>query len=489
MATDVTLSLISHTNVGKTTLARTLLRSDVGEVRDQAHVTEVSEAFTLIETGDYALKLWDTPGFGDTARLMRRLRHEGDPVGWLLHQIWDRFVDRPLWCSQEAVHNIQAEADVVLYLVNATEDPEDAGYVTLELELLTWMDRPVLLLLNQVGTEGESLEADWRRFVESRPIVRDVLPLDAFTRCWTAEGVLLDRVADLLRDRKREAMLVLATEWRERNLRIFGSSVRSMAAYLAGAAADREVAPRSATGEPHERGTLGTLKDALKFATVDKKRAMGALNRRLDDATRVLMRDLLALYDLYGESQEKIEQRIQDFQVRGGGAFDERSGAIAGAVVSGALGGLAADALTGGLTLGGGMIAGGILGALGGSALARGYRMIGGVEEPSVTWSHEFLVQLTQQVMLRYLAVAHFGRGRGAYQDLERPAHWSAAVDRAIDARRSALNSAWEHASRGGTDAPERVASELASILDDALREILREAYPQAHELLARPMV
>ena len=30
----VTLSLVSHTNVGKTTLARTLLKRDIGEVRD-----------------------------------------------------------------------------------------------------------------------------------------------------------------------------------------------------------------------------------------------------------------------------------------------------------------------------------------------------------------------------------------------------------------------------------------------------------------------
>jgi len=485
MAANITLSLISHTNVGKTTLARTLLRRDVGEVRDQAHVTEASEAFTLIETGGYALELWDTPGFGDTARLMRRLRHEGDPVGWLLHQVWDRLVDRPLWCSQEAVHNIKAEADVVLYLVNATEDPEDAGYVALELELLAWMGRPVLLLLNQVGAEGENLESDWRRFVESRPIVRDVLPLDAFTRCWTEEGVLLDRVVDLLRDPQREGMQALAAAWRERNLRIFGSSIQSMAAYLAGAAVDRELAPRSATGDSNKRGTLGGLKDALKFATVDKKRAMGALNGRLDDATRELMRGLLALYGLYGESEKKIEQRIQDFQVRGGGALDERSGAIAGAVVSGALGGLAADALAGGLTLGGGMIAGGILGALGGSALARGYRLIGGVEEPSVTWTQEFLVQLTQQVVLRYLAVAHFGRGRGVYQDLEQPAHWGAAVDRALDAERPALKSVWEHATRDGADALERVGRELEPILDGTLRGILREAYPQARELLA----
>ena len=39
----IALSLISHTNAGKTTLARTLLQRDVGEVRDAPHVTEFSE--------------------------------------------------------------------------------------------------------------------------------------------------------------------------------------------------------------------------------------------------------------------------------------------------------------------------------------------------------------------------------------------------------------------------------------------------------------
>ena len=101
----VTLSLISHTNVGKTTLARTLLRRDVGEVLDQAHVTQLSESHELIRTDRERLQLWDTPGFGDSARLMRRLRRERDPIGWFLHQIWDRVMDQPLWCSQEAARN------------------------------------------------------------------------------------------------------------------------------------------------------------------------------------------------------------------------------------------------------------------------------------------------------------------------------------------------------------------------------------------------
>ena len=61
---------ISHTNVGKTTLARTLLRRDVGEVLDQAHVTDATERFVLHEADGASLVLSDNPGFGDSVRLL-----------------------------------------------------------------------------------------------------------------------------------------------------------------------------------------------------------------------------------------------------------------------------------------------------------------------------------------------------------------------------------------------------------------------------------
>ena len=38
----INLSLVSHTNIGKTTLARTLLGRDIGEVADRPHVTETA---------------------------------------------------------------------------------------------------------------------------------------------------------------------------------------------------------------------------------------------------------------------------------------------------------------------------------------------------------------------------------------------------------------------------------------------------------------
>jgi len=475
MPVTVTLSLISHTNVGKTTLVRTLLRRDVGEVLDREHVTEVSEAHTLLEAGGARLRLWDTPGFGDTARLMRRLRLHDDPLGWFLHQVWDRIMNRPLWCSQEAVRNVRDEADVVLYLVNAAERPEEAGYVPHELEILAWMNRPVLLLLNQVGSDGNALVSTWRRAVESRGVVRDVLALDAFTRCWVEEGNLLRRVEPLLPEPKREALRGLREAWNERNLAEFRSCCARIAGYLGRAAADREPLRRG-TGP---RGALELLRGAMKPGTRGSRQAIRALNERLDGSTLELMDDLIAAHGLSGSSAALIEERIREFEVRGDPwPLDERSGALLGGAVSGALGGLAADALSGGLSLGGGMIAGGILGALGGAALGRGYRLIRGGIEPAVSWSPDFLVRLCRQALLRYLAVAHFGRGQGEFRDLEQPAHWGRLVDEELRARADALREAL--AAAGGSGKPPR--EELALVVERLAWAVLLSAYPDARD-------
>jgi hypothetical protein len=485
MTVHVTLSLISHTNVGKTTLARTLLRRDVGEVLDRAHVTDASEAHTLIETEGSALRLWDTPGFGDTVRLARRLRHEKDPLGWFLHRVWDRAMDRPMFCSQEAVRNVRDEADVVLYLVNAAEDPSEAGYVPLELEILSWMGRPVLMLLNQVGREGSALLDLWRDTASRWPIVADVLSLDAFTRCWVEEGLLLRHVEPVLQGSRREAMVRLREAWDREQLAVFGETCRSLADYLWRAARDRETAGEGSGTGGAIRGTVGVIGDLLKLSTGDRKRAMAALNERLDRSTQELMERLLASHGLRGASAAKIERRIREFEVRGGGlSLDERSGALLGGAISGALGGLTADALSGGLSLGGGMIAGAILGALGGAALGKGYRLIRGEREPAVTWSPAFLDRLCRQALLRYFAVAHFGRGRGDYRDLEQPEHWSAVVEQELQARQDRLREIWSAAASAGDAHEDGPRNALREVVETTTRRVLIRSYPHASELL-----
>jgi hypothetical protein len=474
----VTLSLISHTNVGKTTLARTLLRRDVGEVLDQAHVTEVSEAHELVAAGDDRLLLWDTPGLGDSARLVNRLRKEGNPLGWLLHQVWDRNRDRPLYSSQEAVRNIKEAADVVLYLVNASESPEDAGYVTYELELLTWIGKPVIVLLNQMGEAvpaADDAVARWEKFVAGWPIVAHVLPLDAFTRCWVQEGVLLERVEDVLPPERRPVMRALAQVWQERNLAVFERASLALGAYLVAAAADQEP-----LGEGAGRG--------------EKRRAMRALANRLDEATRALSEELLELHTLQGRYQEEARTRLEeDFRMPGEVAWSGGA-AIFGAAMGGAAGGVAADLLTGGLSFGVGALAGAILGAMGAAGLLKGFQLAVGPEEPVVRWSQEFLRDLTEQSLLRYVAVAHFGRGRGEWREaqLERQRNvdnvaangqrWNALVERVLSARIDVLAARIVEArvdtSRDG------VVARTSALVRDLLRQALCTSYPQAANIL-----
>ena len=333
---DVTLSLVSHTNVGKTTLARTLLRRDVGEVLDQPHVTEVSEAYPAIETPHARLLLWDTPGLGDTVRLVKRLRREKNAIGWFLHQVWDRTLNRPLWCSQEALRNVREDADVVLYLVNAAENPRDAGYVLPELEILSWLTRPTLVLLNQTGppgTQAERLIEEWREFLAEHEIVRGILPLDAFTRSWVQEDVLFEHVIPLLPEGdKREAMEALAAAWRQRNRETFRRSMELLANELAQAATDRE----PLTGER------------------SKKEAMEALGRRLERTQEKLWDAVIAAHGLEGSYASEVRQNLDAFAVQGEKPLTPERGALIGSVVSGAIGGLTADLLSGGLTFGGG---------------------------------------------------------------------------------------------------------------------------------------
>lgn len=480
MAT-ITLSLISHTNVGKTTLARTLLRRDIGEVLDQAHVTEVSEAHELVALGEDRLMLWDTPGLGDSARLMSRLRNESNPLGWLLHQVWDRTRDRPLYSSQEAVRNIKEDADVVLYLVNASEDPDDAGYVTHELELLGWIGKPVIVLLNQTGAAAAAAAppvpaaaatttdpiARWQEAMRAWPVVRHVLPLDAFTRCWVQEIVLLERVEDVLPEERRAAMRALATEWQRRSVEVFEESVTRIASYVVAAAAD------------HER------LDEESGGRAEKRRAMRSLAARLDDATTALMAALLELHGLQGRFQEDARARLEEDFRMPGEVVSSGTAAVFGAAMGGAAGGLVTDIMTGGLSFGAGAIAGAVLGAMGAAGLLKGYQLALGDDVPVVRWSQDFLRDLVQQAGLRYLAVAHFGRGRGEWRELGNAARWTQLVDRALAARADGF-AGCVLAARDDSGFVTDAGARTAALVREVLREVLCTAYPQAANILPR---
>jgi hypothetical protein len=494
----VELALVSHTNAGKTTLARTLLGRDVGEVRDAAHVTDLAESHCLLALEDGTeLRLWDTPGFGDSVRLLQRLRLSGNPIGWLLREAWDRWRDRPFWCSQQAVRAVRESADVVLYLVNAAEDPRDAGYLGPELQVLRWVGRPVLVLLNQVGpprgAAGEQADVErWQRHLDGLGGVAEVLALDAFARCWVHESVLLEAVARVLPPSEAAACGRLAAAWAARSVARFGESMDVLAGQVADAALDREPVRGDAAGGS------STLQKLLQSVGVERApedpaqaAAMARLAARLDARIVASTDRLIALHGLDGSATRVVLERLRS-------SFDtpervaEGKAAAWGGVVTGALAGLKADLAAGGLTLGAGLLLGGLLGGLAGAGVARGFNRLSGADAPQVWWSDEALDGLVRSAVLRYLAVAHFGRGRGRWVEGEAPRSWQDEVAAALEAERPALRAAWQRArewaaAQAGTAATAAAtvattapagtacASEPRELLD-ALRRVLGRA-------------
>lgn len=477
----IALSLISHTNAGKTTLARTLVGRDVGEVRDAQHVTLVAAAYPLVQTpeGD-ALVLWDTPGFGDSARLAKRLAQQGNPVGWFLSQVWDRFRDRAFYLSQTAVRNVREQADVVLYLVNASEAPADAGYLGPEMDVLAWIGKPVIVLLNQTGRprprdEERADEERWRAALGHRPAIRAVTTLDAFARCWVQEFALFDLVGDALPAARREGFARVAQAWRSRRLEAFDEAMAILAEPLARAACDREPLPDAGiSGALRGIGrSLGIGSDGADDAKAQASRTLAA---RLDESLRESTDRLIAQAGLDGRAKGEVLSRLAE-GVALEAPIDEGRAALMGGVVSGAITGLAADLAAGGLTFGAGMLAGALLGALGGAGLAKGVNLVRGRTGPVLRWDDAFLTGLVASSLLRYLAVAHYGRGRGGFVEAEYPPFWPPLVQEIVEAHRADLGSVW--AMRESADV-ERLAQVLHPLFATLARATLERLYPDA---------
>ncbi|MEE4361197.1 MAG: DUF3482 domain-containing protein [Pseudomonadales bacterium] len=393
---DVRLVLISHTNVGKTSLARTLLRRDVGEVLDSAHTTLENQLHELAHTpqGDRLL-LWDTPGFGNSAKLRDRLRSERRPVGWFLGEVWDRATDRSLWCAQQAIRAARDDGDLILYLVNASEDPEFADYIAAELEILEWLEKPVIVLLNQLPprsrrAERERLEAAWRSAVGRGP-VRRVLALDAYERCWLDESRLLTDAAALLEAEGRSAMERLLPLWQAERLQRFDAALEAVAGVLADIGCDREPLGR---GQPGRLGRVAALR---------------RLTGRLERSVRQLDETLIALEGLDGAAAQRVSTALTE--TRAHGERPSPTQGAAGGAVAGAAGGAMIDLLFSGLSFG-------FFTALGASlsALAGWRWCYQAVDKRTLGWSAAFVKEATIEMTTRYLAVIHHGRARGRYE-------------------------------------------------------------------------
>lgn len=192
------IAIVGHTNVGKTSLMRTLTRRrDFGEVSSRPATTQHVEMAELAIGGAPVLRLYDTPGLEDSSGLLAFLEKERQRHGndWL-EAIDDlgRQSRTKTGFSQEAKALAQVrQADIALYVIDV-RDAVRARHRD-ELEIMGRCARPVLPVLNFIKAPDARI-ADWREAL-ARVNMHAIITFDTVIYDEADELALYNKIATL----------------------------------------------------------------------------------------------------------------------------------------------------------------------------------------------------------------------------------------------------------------------------------------------------
>lgn len=275
MTEPLKLAVVGHTNVGKTSLLRTLTRDvGFGEVSHRPSTTRHVEGARLSVDGEPLLELYDTPGLEDAIALLdylERLERPGERLDGPARL--ERFLQ-----GSEARQRFEQEAKVLrqllasnagLYVIDARE-PVLAKYRD-ELEVLANCGKPLLPVLNFVAS-SQHREPEWREAL-ARLGLHALVRFDSVAPPEDGERRLYESLALLLENARPALQRLIDDQQAQRLARrhsgkrlIAGTAarLRCMPAQCRGRTSGRSSGHRSAA--PGHTPTRTTLRRSLAQA-------------------------------------------------------------------------------------------------------------------------------------------------------------------------------------------------------------------------------
>ncbi len=398
----IILSVVGHTNTGKTSLVRTLMRnSDFGEIDNRAGTTRHVESAQIF-LGDKAfLELRDTPGLEDSVALAERLQAltsahlSGRDT--LLTFVKDS-ANKKEFDQELKVLNQILISDIILYVIDCRE-PVLEKYL-FELRCLSMAAKPIIPVLNFIEKSGNH-KTEWRKTLADFNF-HSLVEFDTVAFSFEAEKRLYRKFQTVLEP--YYALLETFIQQREedwlalRHACIQCSSEFMLAVSKIQVTVDTTTADKNAEVEASarlqntvrvkEKEQLGRILQLLQFSADDIQYA------------NVPIKDGRWILDLFAP------EALKKFGI------DTASAAATGAAI-----GVGVDVMLAGLSLGTATLAGAILGSswstgkrFGKQLLAR-YRgqYVIGLDQPTIT------LLLARQA---HLLDALFHRGHAAQQQL-----------------------------------------------------------------------
>ncbi|MGB6241345.1 MAG: DUF3482 domain-containing protein [Castellaniella sp.] len=450
----IDLAVVGHTNTGKTSLLRTLLRDEqFGEVADQPGTTRhVESAQLLSNSGRPMLTLRDTPGLEDAMGVLDYLDQliapQERPDG---PERIQRLLDSP-----ESVGRFEQEcrvlstvlsADAALYVIDA-RDPVLPKHRD-ELTLLAACGRPILPILNFTRNPLANVAA-WREAL-ARLGLHTTVDFDTVAPALDGESQMLDRLA-LMLDTQSATLAALRTDLGQQRLKRLQDATRLIAELLMDAAALRLPCAQDPTD-------MATVTLVLRKRTRDREQdCVHALLKRYRFSKATFPHHPLPLEGERWGMDLFNPQTLRHFGVQVGKGL--ATGAMAGATV---------DMLTGGLSLGAATLLGAAIGGAWQGANQWGKRLMGrlaGNMEMTVDDPVLHLLGLRQLALVRALECRGHAAMRPIDQDLMMPVG-------DLDAHEPPADDATETEPSNGADqapgdAQRRLPAEVQTILDEA---------------------
>jgi GTPase SAR1 family protein len=342
------VGIVGHTNTGKTSVIRSLLRDhSIGDVRDEASTTRVVTPYPMHAGGRFVGEVVDTPGLEEAGALLARVRSIEMQEGVSPSTALDRALasvesgTSPEWAADISPLEALGSCDAGVVVFDAREPPLEKYWE--EYELLSRRGVPIVGLLNCAESAGGMAER-WEDELR-REGLSAIVRYDAWAASEADAQRLFDKVRELVRGEVSEAVALIQRRRRDDEREAVDRTAGALAELLGSMAAFRRVVDRGRAGDDAamRRGfALGWSRFSDRVAA-----AWGLGPRQI----RTLEAEL-----------SLVERGVPAWRAARLAGIGGTAGAVGGGVMGAAAHGLAIDAVSGGMTLGLGALGGAVLG-------------------------------------------------------------------------------------------------------------------------------
>ncbi|MFA7554020.1 MAG: GTPase/DUF3482 domain-containing protein [Spongiibacteraceae bacterium] len=337
----IKVAVVGHTNTGKTSLIRTLLRSNsFGTIANAASTTRHVEQAAILVDGQQIISLYDTPGLEDASALLEQLQEQQQTI----QQFLVNADQHPEFEQETKVLNQGINSDALLYVIDVRSQLLDKYRD--EISVLSKLGKPIIPVFNFVTGNAQQLHG-WREMMISHNL-HAALEFDTVAFDFEAEKRLYQKLQGVLESRYQQLQTLIdarSKAWQQ----LCEAAVRRVLELLAKTATYR-IEVSNENKQPNA-----------------KQQASEQLQKTIRQYEQHCLTDLLSLFEFTPSDVDIMQLAVNNgeweldlFSANTLKMFGLSAGSNA---LKGAAAGAGIDLMVGGLTLGTGALIGAALGA------------------------------------------------------------------------------------------------------------------------------